>query len=49
MEKEGTHEKGGEGVWGGLRRFGTLLKKNKDTVVFLQLESSGYLLTFSLG
>lgn len=36
MEKEGTHEKGegrheagGEGVWGGLRRFGTLFKKKQ--------------------
>lgn len=38
MEKEGTHEKGegrheagGEGVWGGLRRFGTLFKKKTRT------------------
>lgn len=52
MEKEGTCEGGrGEacgGDGGGPQKVWTIIEKYKDTVVFLQLESSGHLQTFPL-
>lgn len=29
MEKEGTHEKGGEGVWGGSQKVWNIIKKKQ--------------------